>query len=347
VISCCAVVHGRLSYEGKLVAAVLDAKLGVKLHHHFTGDPATDAYRIYLSDHPFTPEVIEQLKPGITIQGLRLWDGSVGEWKTAGAGTPWTPKNYKRMLIYRGARDWTRIYEPAILLGVYTDDELEGLVEDVRARRATPVLTLTERLAAAKQPERAEGFSHEHVVRETAMESTTTEGGASHSETTHEPPPEKQQASDHTTSGAETGQAGEVPATDSNSEAVGDAPLPDAPAAAPPDHQPQEAAGKPSPESSATPADDADGGDATSPPPAQSPPSNLPEGTLILYAAALRRAQKKDSLQKLAKAFWDERGGWEKWKTSADGQVAVAIFDAFKNNFGDKDAIDRDLRELF
>src|ERR1700742_4942805 len=27
VVSCCAVVHGRLSYEGKLVAAVLDAKL--------------------------------------------------------------------------------------------------------------------------------------------------------------------------------------------------------------------------------------------------------------------------------------------------------------------------------
>lgn len=170
VISCCAVVHGRLAYEGKLVAAVLAAKLDISLNHYFTGDPATDAYRIYLCDQPFTEPLIAQLKPGVKIPGLRLWDGSVGEWKTTGAGTPWTPKNYPRMLIYRGTRDWTRIYESAILLGVYTDDELADLTEDARARRAIPVASsLAERLAAARLPGTTsmEGFSHDHVERET------------------------------------------------------------------------------------------------------------------------------------------------------------------------------------
>ncbi len=140
VVDCCSVVHGRLLYEGKLVAAVLDAKLRIKLHMHFTGDPATESLRIYLSDRPFTAEMLADLKPGYHKEGWRLWDGSVAEWKTTGGGSPWTlPKNYKRMLIYRGTRDWTRIWESALLLGVYTDDEMENLNEDARARRATVV----------------------------------------------------------------------------------------------------------------------------------------------------------------------------------------------------------------
>lgn len=165
VISCCSVVHGRLSYEGKLVTAVLDAKLGIQLHYYFTGEPATEAYRIYVSDHPFTEEVIAQLVPSVTIPGILLWDGSVAEWKTAGAGTPWIVKNYKRMLIYRGSRDWARIHKPAIMLGVYTEDELLDLSEDVRARRATPALSLRERLEANAGSD-TNGFSQGHVTRE-------------------------------------------------------------------------------------------------------------------------------------------------------------------------------------
>ena len=179
VISCCAVVHGRLAYEGKLVSAVIDAKLNIKLHHHFVGDTASEACRIYLSDEPFTAEIIQQLRPGIKLPGMRLWDGSVAEWKTTGAGTPWTPKNFTRMLIYRGTRDWTRIYEPSVLLGVYTDDELMDLAEDARARRATPVpSTLADRLAAAKTPAiGSSGFNHEHVTRETESQAKEPEAG--------------------------------------------------------------------------------------------------------------------------------------------------------------------------
>jgi len=134
VAQCVSVVHGKLCYEGKLVAAVLDAKMAIKLHHHFVGEG--DAMRIYLSDKPITEEVIATLRPNGRRSDMRLFDGSVGDWKTSGAGTPWTPKNYPRMLIYRGTRDWCRLYEPALMLGVYTPDEMEDMEEGARMRNA-------------------------------------------------------------------------------------------------------------------------------------------------------------------------------------------------------------------
>jgi hypothetical protein len=137
VAQCVSVVHGKLCYEGKLVSAVLQAKMGMSLHHHFIGEG--EAMRIYLSDKPLTEEVVKLLKPGYRRQDMRIFDGSVAEWKTTGAGTPWTAKNFPRMLIYRGTRDWCRIYEPALMLGVYTDDEMVDMEESSRFRNARNV----------------------------------------------------------------------------------------------------------------------------------------------------------------------------------------------------------------
>jgi len=176
VAQCVSVVHGKLCYEGKLVSAVLDAKLGLRLYHHFTGEG--EATRIYLSDREFDEETIAELKPGFRKAGWRLFDGSVAEWKTTGAGTPWTPKNFPRMLIYRGTRDWTRIYESALMLGVYTPDEMLDLNENARALRARDVSaapSLQERLAQAKSEpqdgqQAAEGFDPAFVRQQTSDE---------------------------------------------------------------------------------------------------------------------------------------------------------------------------------
>lgn len=161
VAQCVSVVHGKLCYEGKLVAAVLQAKLGMNLHHHITG--SGDDTRIYMSDRPFNEEVtvgdstgplVSFLKPGIRIPGVRLFDGSVAEWKTTGNNSPWSPKNFPRMLIYRGTRDWCRIYEPATMLGVYTDDEMVDMEDTTRSRAArdiTPKPSLSERLAVSRE----------------------------------------------------------------------------------------------------------------------------------------------------------------------------------------------------
>ncbi|MBB6306271.1 hypothetical protein [Xanthobacter tagetidis] len=172
VAQCVSVVHGRLCYEGKLVAAVLEAKMGLKLRQHFVGKPGHDDFRIYLSDQDFSDEVIKALTPGVRLPGTRLVDGSVGEWKTTGSNSPWgAAKNHIRMLIYRGTREWCRFYEPALMLGVYTEDEMADLADDARARRATPVTSLADRLNKAP-PTGAlvSGFSIAHVDRETDLE---------------------------------------------------------------------------------------------------------------------------------------------------------------------------------
>lgn len=129
VAQCCSVVHGRLMYEGKLVAAVLDAKLGTKLDYVFN-DRQGDAFGVKVVG-PKSPTGAE-----------RVAEGTVGQWKTSGNNSPWgSPANHRRQLIYRGAREWARLWEPAVLLGVYTPDEMEDLSDasrSVRARDVTP-----------------------------------------------------------------------------------------------------------------------------------------------------------------------------------------------------------------
>lgn len=109
---------------------------------------------------------------------------------------------------------------------------------------------------------------------------------------------------------------------------------------------PQPPAGNNFEDSSAGRASDEGGGDdaAGEANEASSPP--LPEGWQVAYAGALRRAQKKESLPKYASQFWDQYSGWEAHKNGANGPTAVAIFNAFKNHFGDKEAIESELREL-
>jgi len=187
------VVHGRLCYEGKLVAAVLEAKMGLKLRHHFVGAPGSDDFRIYLSDQDFSDEVVKALKPGVRLPGMRLVDGSVGEWKTTGTNSPWgAGKNHIRMLIYRGTREWCRFYEPALMLGVYTEDEMLDLAEDARARRATPVASIADRLkktAPAPAGALVSGFSVAHVERETDMQAEDEPGSSVSEEPTSAAPP--------------------------------------------------------------------------------------------------------------------------------------------------------------
>lgn len=88
---------------------------------------------------------------------------------------------------------------------------------------------------------------------------------------------------------------------------------------------------------------DAGGGGVTT----VAPPPSLPEGWEITYAAALRRAQKTASLPKLAAQWWATHGGWEKHASGPHGEAAAAIYKTFETNFGNREAIERDLREIF
>lgn len=99
------------------------------------------------------------------------------------------------------------------------------------------------------------------------------------------------------------------------------------------------AAGNPSQSSAPPPVDEeAQASDAS--------PAGLPSGWEITYSAALRRAQKKESLSKYASDYWKQYGSWADHKDGPHGATAVAIYDAFSNNFGNREQIELALREL-
>jgi hypothetical protein len=172
VAQCTSVVRGRLMFEGKLIAAALDSKLGVQLKYDFgTWDPEMEKCVVGQEGKGDAMAVcVSGALPGIGILEVH---GSVGIWKTAGSNSPWRPGTFKRQLRYRGAREWARAHQPAIMLGVYTDDEMSDLVEDVRARRAAPLPTLAERLTLPAAG--GEGFSRAHVEREIDHDQETGE----------------------------------------------------------------------------------------------------------------------------------------------------------------------------
>lgn len=125
VAQCVSVVKGKLCYEGKLVAAVLDAKLGIELSYAYNGKSG-DALGVTVSG---------------TINGVtKTVEGTVGGWKTTGNNSPWSSAaNHQRQLAYRGAREWARLHKPALMLGAYTDDELADLQDASRANRARDI----------------------------------------------------------------------------------------------------------------------------------------------------------------------------------------------------------------
>lgn len=151
-----AIVHNKVVYEGKLIAAMLDASLGVQLQYWWTGERGALDYRIYVSDRPFlelappdaTPAeqmdaINKMLRPGVQIPGWRIIDGSVNDWRTfqkdgRSTNPAWTGAATQNQLAYRGAREWARRYEPAQMLGVYGDDEIDAMTLRMEARDVTP-----------------------------------------------------------------------------------------------------------------------------------------------------------------------------------------------------------------
>lgn len=111
LIQCASMVKGKPCYEGKVIAAVLDSLLSIKLDCEYTGEGALMQ---------------------VTISGTRsdgktkTVKGSVAKWKTS----MWQQGEEEKMLSYRGTREWARLYEPAVLLGVHSDDEAVAFRED-------------------------------------------------------------------------------------------------------------------------------------------------------------------------------------------------------------------------
>lgn len=136
VAQCASVVHGRLMYEGKLVAAALEKQLKTRLSYEFgLWNPTTETVDLNKEGTGDNLGVIVSgTLPGDT-EAVKI-EGSVGIWKTTGNNSPWRPGAFKRQLRYRGAREWARAHSAGVMLGIITDDEL-GELEERRERTAT------------------------------------------------------------------------------------------------------------------------------------------------------------------------------------------------------------------
>lgn len=138
VAQCTSVVHGKLCYEGKLVAAALYAMGAIdgRLHYDIKGSGQNASIVVTA-----TP------RGGNGPQSVA---GSVKDWRTYAKDkqnnridNAWD-KMPEDMLVYRGTRQWARRYAPDAMLGVYTPDEIEA---DTITVAATVVDTPAERPA--------------------------------------------------------------------------------------------------------------------------------------------------------------------------------------------------------
>lgn len=325
------VVNDRIGYESQLVHAVIEQRAPIigRLRHKFEGEEGQRRC-IVTATLRETGETLEYISPPFE----KIQPKNSPLWKT----------KPDLQLYYNTSRDFCRAYFPDVLLGVYSQEELRDHVGPDNAKDVSKP-----DVASRLKGNKGRGFNQQHVDRESRggviEESVTDKGGANHSEKPHDPTLERLDASDHTTAGAKTGQAGETPATESSSAEPHPGPNQDAQPERPAtiEAAPQDVAGQPDTSAAPSPGAEVEGGDGGGD---ATPSPQLPQGWGITYAAALRRAQKKESLAKYASQFWAQYGGWNAHKNGEHGPVAVAIFDAFDKNFGNKDAIETELREL-
>lgn len=124
LLPCAAVVHGKLGFEGKVIDAVLEGVYGIKLEYDWSGEGEDMKIVVSGSD-----------RRGV----VKPIDGTVKDWKTTGNGSPWKPSTYRKMLAYRGAREWARLHKSVAILGILSIDEIEAIDSERRAHQATDV----------------------------------------------------------------------------------------------------------------------------------------------------------------------------------------------------------------
>lgn len=334
-------VQGRLCFESQLVHALIEQRAPIRgrLQHRFEGE-GDDRKCVVTAILRETGETMEYTSPAIS----KITPKNSPLWKT----------KPDLQLYYNTSRDFCRAYFPDVLLGVYAQDELREHVGPDNAKDVTKP-----DVASRLRGKTGRGFSAQHVERETR--GGVIDSGATDAQ--HQPDRAATMA-EPTDGGSDAPMEGESPSTISNSsQAASPAPKAetDKPASVSPadagNHSEtevqRETAGEPLPlaqsgdeprasEQESVTTGSGEAHDRVS----ESASPTLPDGWGIKYAGALRRAQKKESLSKYATQFWAQYGSWADHKNGPNAQTAIAIYDAFDKNFGNKDAIEEILREI-
>lgn len=126
VAQCVSMVHGRLGYEGKLIAAVVESLSGVRFEYEW-----------------IEPEDGNVEKLGIVCRGIRPGEstpreitGTVADWQTRGkkdddgeqsgkVSAMWRGRQARTQLVYRSTREWARVWMPGVIFGISSADEIE------------------------------------------------------------------------------------------------------------------------------------------------------------------------------------------------------------------------------
>ncbi len=138
------VVSGKLGYEGKLIAAVINAssKLATTLNYEYKGEGLDRTVRVFAT-------LKGEDKPREIIGTVKAWKQDRNpKWK----------EMPDQMLSYRGAREWARRHMPEAVLGVQSIDEVEEIAA-VEAQKVLPevlegILTSKDVKATDDPPER-------------------------------------------------------------------------------------------------------------------------------------------------------------------------------------------------
>lgn len=133
-----ALIGGKLAFEGKLVAAMINASPRIEgaLDYSYSGEgrqrwvTVTGRLRGEAKDRSVAVSV---------EQGLRDSKGARSRWEN----------DADQMLAYYGARVWARRHAPEVMLGIYTPDELSaggrGEVHDLPSREPVDITPIEPR----------------------------------------------------------------------------------------------------------------------------------------------------------------------------------------------------------
>lgn len=134
-------VGGKLGFQGKLVAALVNARANLqgKLRYEFSG-----------AGDERTVNVVGQFKDEETERTVTL---SVGQARTK--NQMWT-SDPDQKLIYSAATKWARRHCPEVLLGVLTDDDIDRIAENRAitqgpAREVSNLSALTQQLNSPQE----------------------------------------------------------------------------------------------------------------------------------------------------------------------------------------------------
>lgn len=138
-------VNDRLCFESQLIHAVIEQRAPItgRLRHKFTGEGATRRCVVWASVRGES-EPLEYTSPPfeqITPKNSPLWKSKPD-----------------LQLFYNASRDWARMYFPDVILGVYSDDEIDAVGRPATVARVARTLDdlASARIAADGEQEEPE-----------------------------------------------------------------------------------------------------------------------------------------------------------------------------------------------